>query len=306
MITIYRVFKTAATNFWRNSLLSIAATLVLSITLFIISVFITLTLIGNAAIKSVNSRIDVVAYLNDATSEEDISAMEIEVKRMEIVTSADYISKDKALEKFLGRTDDKRLQEAVKGRNNPLPRSLEVKVKDPKDTEKLAEYFKRSDIAPKIHEVRFNKEVVNKLIQYTDVVKKASLGLVAIFLIISILLVFNTIRLAIYSRRDEIEIMKLVGATTSYIRWPFLIEGIMFGVLAAAISSLIIILGSKYLIFSGFITPTTFSEFLRFLGPEADKYFAGNAFKIILYQAATGIILSVTCSFVAIRRYLKI
>jgi len=306
MITFWRIIKAALTNFWRNSFLSIAATLVLSITLFTISVFVSLTLIGNATIKSVNARIDVIAYFKDEVSEDDIQTIEVELKKMPEVTAVEYVSKEKALDKFLGRTKDERLKKIVQERENPLPRSLGIKVKNPEDTKMLADYFSQDEVAAKVYRLRFNKEVIDKLIEYTSIFKKGGLMLVAIFIIISIFLVFNTIRLTIYARKDEIEIMKLVGATVSYIRWPFLVEGMLFGLISAVISSGIILLGSKYLVFSGFVTPTSFSEFLHFLGPEASKYFAGNAFKIVLYQAIIGIFLSVTCSYIATWKYLKL
>ncbi len=133
-----------------------------------------------------------------------------------------------------------------------------------------------------IHRIRYNKEIIDKLIRYTSAFKKVGLGLVIIFIVISIFVVFNTIRLAIYSRRDEIEIMKLVGATSSFIRWPFLIEGTLFGILSAIIASGVIILGERYLFSSGILPVSNINEVLNFLGPDAAKYFSGKEIQIIL------------------------
>jgi cell division transport system permease protein len=147
--------------------------------------------------------------------------------------------------------------------------------------------------------------MIDKLVSYTSSFKKVGYGLIAIFMVISIFVVFNTIRLAIYSRRDEIEIMKLVGATPSFIRWPFIIEGTLFGIFAAILASLIIIFGGKYFLQSG-ILPLGSSDIMNFLGPNAAKYFSGRSFQIVLYQVIVGIVLSVACSLIAIRRYLKL
>ncbi|MBU2595350.1 permease-like cell division protein FtsX [Patescibacteria group bacterium] len=306
MINLLRIFKYGFQNFWRNGLLSVATTLVLTLTLFTVSVFVAITLFANAAVESINSRIDVVVYFNDETPDSEIARIEGEVKKLSNVRETTYISKDAALDKWVSKTEDQSLKNAITSENNPLPRSLEIKISDPEKTHEVADYFNQETIKPMVHRVRYNKEVIDKLVRYTSAFKKIGLGLVVIFIIISIFVVFNTIRLAIYSRRDEIEIMQLVGATPSYIRWPFVVEGTLFGIFAALLASLLIIFGGKYLFSSGIIPATSLNEVLNFLGPEAAKYFSGASASIILYQVIVGILLSVVCSMVAIRRYLKI
>lgn len=306
MVNFFRIIKYGFQNFWRNGLLSVATTLVLTLTLFTVSVFVAITLFANAAVESINSRIDVVVYFNDDITDLDITKIEQEVKALPNVRETTYISKDEALNKWVAKTEDQSLKNAIAPENNPLPRSLEVRIADPQRTQEVADYFNQDRIKPSVHRVRYNKEVIDKVVRYTSVFKKIGLGLVVIFIIISIFVVFNTIRLAIYSRRDEIEIMQLVGATPSYIRWPFVVEGTLFGIFAALFASLIIIFGGKYLFSSGIIPAANLNEVLNFLGPEAAKYFSGATYNIILYQVIVGILLSVVCSMVAIRRYLKL
>ncbi len=306
MINFFRIFKYGFQNFWRNGLLSVATTLVLTLTLFTVSVFVAITLLANAAVQSINSSIDVVVYFNGEVSESEIENIQTEVKSLPSVRETTYLSKEDALNKWIINTEDESLKNAITAENNPLPRSLEVRIADPQRTQEVADYFNQDRIKPSIHRVRYNKEVIDKVVRYTLAFKKIGLGLVVIFIIISVFVVFNTIRLAIYSRRDEIEIMQLVGATPSYIRWPFVVEGTLFGIFAALFASLIIIFGGKYLFSSGVIPATSLNEVLNFLGPEAAKYFSGAALNIILYQVIVGILLSVVCSMVAIRRYLKI
>lgn len=306
MLNFLRIIKYGFQNFWRNGLLSIATTLVLTLTLFTVSVFVAITLLANAAVESINSRIDVVVYFNDDVSQQDIQNIEEEIKNLSSVRETTYISKEEALNKWISKTEDQSLKNAISPDNNPLPRSLEIKIADPSKTQEVADYFNRDSIKPSVHRIRYNKEVIDKLVRYTSAFKKIGLGLVVIFVIISIFVVFNTIRLAIYSRRDEIEIMKLVGATSSFIRWPFVVEGTLFGIFAALIASILIIFGGRYLLSSGIIPVSNVNEVLNFLGPDAAKYFSGATYQIILYQVIVGILISVICSMVAIRRYLKI
>ncbi len=143
MINFLRILKYGFQNFWRNGLLSIATTLVLTLTLFTVSVFVSLTFIANAAITSINSRIDVVVYFNDEVSESRILLLEQEIGAFKSVRETKYISKEEALNKWMGSTEDQSLKESITLENNPLPRSLEIKVRDPEKTEEIASYFDR-------------------------------------------------------------------------------------------------------------------------------------------------------------------
>lgn len=305
MVTFYRIVRLGITNFWRNGLLSMAATLILTVTLFSISIFVTLTLVANSAIESVNARIDVVAYFKDQASEKQVLNIRKELSVLDGVRSVEYISKEKAFEKWQGRTEDERLKEVITKKDNPLPRSLEVKMADPEKTGQIAEYMENDQIKPLIHRVRYNKEVIERLIHYTGIIKKLGLGLVSIFAIISILVVFNTIRLAIYARRDEIDIMKLVGATSTFVRSPFLVEGVLFGIFAAIIACLIIWLGGEWIVKSGILPIGTLREIVSFLGEDAMEYFAQHKYLIFFYQAVIGVAISLGCSWAAIYKYLS-
>jgi len=305
LTSFYRVLKLGFNNFYRNGLLSMAATLILTITLFTISIFITLVLVGNSAIQNVSSRIDVVAYLKDEVSEVQITEIRKELSLLDGVRSVEYIDKDMAYQKWQGQQQDQRLKDVVTKEDNPLPRSLEVKMADPEKTESIADYLSNGEIEPMMHRVRYNKELIEKLNKYISIIKKVGIGLVSIFVVISVLVVFNTIRLAIFSRRDEIDIMKLVGATPGFIRTPFLVEGTLFGILAAVFASLIILAGVEYLQFSGILNAQTTQEIVKFLGPEATSYFSQHMFLIFLYQVLAGIIISVSCSWAAVYKHLN-
>jgi cell division transport system permease protein len=291
MLSFFRIIRYGFQNFWRNGLLSIATTLVLTLTLFTISVFVAISLIAGAAVQSINSRIDVVVYFNDNVSEQNILNIKDNVKSLSSVRDVTYISKEDALNKWVASTEDQSLKNDITADSNPLPRSLEIKIADPTKTQQVADYFNQDSTKPLVHRIRYNKEVIDKLVRYTSAFKKIGLGLVIIF---------------VYSRRDEIEIMQLVGATPSFIRWPFVVEGTLFGIFAALIASLLIIFGGRYLFSSGIIPVSNINEILNFLGPDATKYFAGATSRIIIYQVLAGIIISIVCSMIAIRRYLRV
>jgi len=305
MVTFYRIIKLGFTNFWRNGLLSMAAILILTITLFTISIFITLSLVTSSAIESVNSRIDVVAYFKDSATEKRVLQIRKALSTQDGVRSVEYISKDEAFEKWQATTEDQRLREVVTKKDNPLPRSLEVKMGDPEKTHEIATFLEQAKYKSLLHRVRYNKEVVERLIHYTQVIKRLGLGLVSVFVVISILIVFNTIRLAIYARRDEIDIMKLVGATSAFIRSPFLVEGVLFGIVSAILASLIIWLGGEWIVSSGILPSDTLREIMAFLGDDATQYFAQHKYLIFFYQAIVGVAISLFCSWAAIYKYLS-
>jgi cell division transport system permease protein len=306
MITnAYRVVKLGLTNFWRNGLLSMAATLILTITLFTISIFIALILIGNSAIQNVSSRIDIIAYFKDNVKETEIMDVREDISVLEGVRYVEYISKEKAYEKWQGQEQDERLEKFVTRKDNPLPRSLEVRMADPEQTNRVADFLQNDEIQPLLHNVKYNQELIENLNKYIGIIKRVGIGLVSIFVAISVLVVFNTIRLAIYARRDEIDIMKLVGATSTFIRAPFLVEGILFGVAAAIFASLIVLGGVEYLQYSNILTAETSQQIVQFLGPKATQYLSSNIYQIFAYQAIVGVLVSLACSWAAIYKYLS-
>jgi len=303
--TAYRIFRLGMTNFWRNRLLSIATTLVMSLTLMAISIFVILTLIINTTIDKINSKIDLAIYFNEEATEENIQMIKEQVTRMPNVVSVDYIDKEKAYERWQQRPIEERLKQVVTKENNPLPRTLEIKVKNPDQLEPIANYFESEGIKPMVHTTSLNqnREAINRLIKANSFIRKVSIGISFFFILISILIVFNTIRLAIYNRRDEIEIMKLVGASYSFIRWPFILEGMMYGILATIISVLILYFGISFL--SPYLSHFL-GEIMTEYGGSLISYFDHKLFWIILLQLSTGIIIGSLCSLAAMRKHLQV
>lgn len=299
--TSSRIFKLGLTNFWRNRWLSLAATLVMTLTLLIIGIFIILTSVVNKTTESIREKIDISVYFNDSASTDQIIELRNEVTTRSDVKEVRYVSKDDALAEFLAQQQGKDVAKLISPEENPLPRSLEIKANQAEDLDQIANFVSQEQFAPMIHNVSYqdNKTVINRLIGFTTFIKRMGWIFSIIFIIISILVILNTIRLTIFTRKDEIEIMRLVGANDVFIKVPFILEGFLYGLIATIIASIIIRLGVV------FITPMM----SQYLGLDISKkmlgFFSGSFLGIIGLELLIGIIIGIGCSLFSIRKYVK-
>ncbi len=303
--TISRIFKWSLLSFWRNRLLSIAATLIMTLTLLTISIFVILNLIIGTTISVVQQKIDLVVYFTESTTEEEITSLQKQVEELSEVASVDYIDKDEALEKWRQRPIKEELKEIATEKDNPLPRSLEVKVKDLEKLGQVATYFETNEVKPLVRKTSLheNQATIQRLLNMTNFLRKMGLIFSGFFILVSILVIFNTIRLAIYSRRDEIEIMKLVGATDAAVRWPFVMEGMFYGFLGTVLSTSFLFLGFK------FLSPMVnryLGDVMTQWGGSLLSYFVAHLWQIILLQLVVGFLIGAGCSFIAIRKHLRV
>ncbi len=303
--TISRIFKWSLLSFWRNRLLSIAATLIMTLTLLTISIFVILNLIIGTTVSMVQQKIDLVIYFTESTTEEEITSLQEQVEELPEIASVDYIDKDEALEKWRQRPIKEELKEIATEKDNPLPRSIEVKVKDLEKLGEVATYFETDEIKPLIRKTSLheNQATIQRLLNMTNFLRKIGLIFSGFFILVSILVIFNTIRLAIYSRRDEIEIMKLVGATDASVRWPFIMEGMFYGFLGTVLSTLFLFLGFN------FLSPMVnryLGDVMTEWGGSLLSYFVAHLWQIILLQLAVGFLIGAGCSFIAIRKHLRV
>ncbi len=303
--TISRIFKWSLLSFWRNRLLSIAATLIMTLTLLTISIFIILNLIIGTTVSMVQQKIDLVVYFTESTTEEEITSLQKQVEKLPEIASVDYIDKDEALEKWRQRPIKDELKEIATEKDNPLPRSLEVKVKDLEDLGEVATHFETDEVKPLVRKTSLheNQATIQRLLNMTNFLRKIGLIFSGFFILVSILVIFNTIRLAIYSRRDEIEIMKLVGATDAAVRWPFIMEGIFYGFLGTVLSTLFLFLGFKFL--SPMVNRYLGDVMIEW-GGSLLSYFVAHLWQVILLQLAVGFLIGAGCSFIAIRKHLRV
>lgn len=288
-------------NFWRNIWLSAATTLVMVLTLLSFSVLVILNLMGNAAVKNMKSQIDITAYLNNELSIERIDEVQAEIRKIPKVSEVNYISSEDALSKFQHKhREDQMISEILEEfETNPLEPILVIKAETPEDYPEIVDELEEMRFLEAIRKVNYrdNRIMINRLTAAANSFVKGGLAISAIFVIIAILVMFNTIRITIYSRHQEIEIMRIVGATNWYIRWPMIIEGIFYGLVASAISL-------------GILYPVT-----RVLSPRIQTYFQGYSLNLIEYfdthllqiiglQILVAIFLGVISSTIAISKYL--
>lgn len=299
-VALHRIIKTAINSLWRNSWLSVASTLIMIVTLIVISVFVSLTIITNKVTDALKDRIDMAAYIDEKVTQDQLYSLQKVIAARTDVESVTYVSKEEALKVWQERNNDnQKIRDVITAQNNPLPRSLEIKTKNPEDLENIAKMLESQEYSPLIKELSYkkNKDMINRLINITDFIKTMGWSLSIIFILISILVIYNTIRLTIFARSEEIEIMKLVGATDWYIRGPFVVEGIAYGVLATVIASIVL-----------FVT-------FKLMMPWAQQYLGGfdlgsgylgvSFFMVVLLQLGVSILLGIGCSVFAVKRHLK-
>jgi len=302
-ISFYRILKTSLISLWRNRWLSLAATLVMFLTLFSISFFTSLLIVTNKTTETLKTKVDMSVYFNDSASKDQIYALQNILLSRSDIKSADYLSKEKALAIWRDRyQDNEKLRNAVSETDNPLPRSLGIKTNKPEDLETINSFLASSDYKPLIREVSYknSKDLIEKMVKLTTLTRNIGWFISALFILISILIIYNTIRLTIYTRAEEIEIMKLVGASDLYIQGPFIADGAGYGLIGAIITSVI------FYSFSQITQPSIYnylelSNYSDYLG----QYGFNNFALIFLFQLAVGVTLGVTCSLLAVKKHLK-
>ncbi|MFA4996036.1 MAG: permease-like cell division protein FtsX [Patescibacteria group bacterium] len=299
-LTFYRITKMSLVSFWRNRWLSLAATLIMVLTLITISFFVSMMLITNRTTESLKDKVDMSVYFNDDASKDQITAIQNILLSRSDIKSVDYISKEKALESWRSRNkDNEGIRDLISDTDNPLPRSLEIKTQDPEDLEKINTFLSSKDYQSLIKEISYkkNKDLVDRLVKITNFLKIAGWSMSLLFVLISILVIYNTIRLTIFARSDEIEIMKLVGASDLYVRGPFVFEGMAYGLIGAIISSIIFI-------FTFRLTVPAAENYLG-LSNLNSNYLGISLALIIGLQFLVGLALGIFCSVMAIKKHLK-
>src|SRR4030043_1023555 len=233
LLTLSRTFKSGLKHFWRNGWLSFAVSSILILTLLIISLLIVLSISANIVIKSVQDKVDISVYFKNDTDESRIQEFRSKVLGYREVKSADYVSKERALSEFKAKNADNQiiLQSLEAIGENPLNASVNIKAVSPDQYDVIAKAIEKSEFQGDINRINYakNKIVIERLNAILATTRKVGIVLVILFSLIAILITFNAIRITIYAHRQEIEIMRLVGASNHYIRLPFIFEGIIYG-----------------------------------------------------------------------------
>jgi cell division transport system permease protein len=230
-------------GFWRNALMSLAATLTMVLMLMLLAGFFVLQNVLLASLSFVEQKVEVVAYMENTATQGQVETLVASVTAMPQVSSVEFISREAALERFRatqeaqGRTDLTQYLES-----NPLYASINVKLTDPSELETVTSAL---DEDPIVRNVLNITALVNRVLTVTDFVRTAGVAMVGIVGLIVLFIIVNTIRLAVVARAEEIEIMRLVGASDAFIRWPFVFEGALVGLLGALITLGLLYAGSE-------------------------------------------------------------
>lgn len=290
--------KEALRSINRNAIPSFAAIASVVVTVLVLGVFIPVVQATTGAADEVRGRVLVDVYLKSNATDADVERVRQRLVDTKYVGNVEYVSKEQAYQEA-----KKQNPEAYQllG-SNPLPDTFRVKPKDPDDTIKLVDQLspqtasgKRTVVDPAIGKVQSSREKAGKILNATGLVKWMMFVLVALLVIASVLLISNTIRLSLFSRRREVEVMKLVGATDSFIRWPFVIEGIVLGAAGGVLAVLLLGVGKV-----AFLDPFV-SDFALLKLPGTINFFALAG--ILL---ASGIIVSALGSSLSLRRFLRV
>jgi cell division transport system permease protein len=300
---IKRILRAGLTNFWRNGFVSLASLVVMFITLLMISSLIFMGAILKFSLQEIKDKVDINVYFTTKAAESDILSFKKSIEGISEVASVTYTSKDQALINFKERHKDDALtlQALEELGENPLTASLSIKAKEPSQYESIAKFLGPSDGGgnPLIEKVNYyqNKAVIDKLTKITTAANTVGFWVAILFLIISIIITFNTIRLAIFISKDEIAVMRLVGASGRYVKGPFVVSGILYGIVSA---TLVIVVFFGLTFWLGSLSKNFF------VGLDLFDFYLKNFGQIFLIIFGSGIALGAIASYLAVRRYLKI
>lgn len=303
-ISLKRVVKFGFYNFWRNNWLSFAASLVLALTLITITLSVIQNIDIGRAIDSIKSRLDMTVYFDDSVPLEKIQDIKIKLSLRGDVQSVAYISKSDALKAWQKQSTSQSVKSLVTPDSNPLPRSLSIKSNDPSSLDSIAKYLQKPEYKGEIRRISYedNKKIIQDLIASNDRAKKVGLVSSLTFVVISLIVLVNTIRTILLSRREEIEVMRLVGASNLFIKGPFFIESLLTAFLASIVSMTFLVLGVVYNLP---IIPTFVSNYFGGTGTGLNTILANNFTSIFLAQFGLAFVLIMFTTLFSMRRYLK-
>lgn len=298
-----RSTKFAVQNASRNLWLSIITIFLLVLTTISITLVGGLNVVGNQLLSAIESKVDVDVYFFDYVKEEEILDAQEYMLAMPEVSSVVYVSRDEALEKYIEahQNDEETLAALEEIGTNPLPASVIIRTHDIDDYETVITNFEQSEFGELVDQADYgeSQQVIGRLSSISKRASQIGITVSIVFVVISIIVIFNTLRIAIYNHRGEIGIMKLVGATNWFIRSPFIIEGILMGLVASALT-----IGITYaaLYFSDGALTTFFAGYDFSL----IRYFSNNLLEFVLLEVVGTILLSTGSTMVAISRHLKV
>ena len=301
LINLKRIIKTGIVGFWRNGWVSFATVLVMVLTLFVVGSLILTNVILTSVLETLEDKVDITVYFRLDAPEKDILAVRESLEGLGEIKEVEYITRDEALVQFRERHRENALitQSLEELGENPLGASLNVHATDPSHYKAISNFLEANILTGILDKITYrqNELVIERLSGILSTARRVGVMVSLLLVGIAFLVALNTIRMAIYTSREEIKVMKLVGASNWYTRGPFLVEGFLHGLFASVIALLIFF-------------PLTY-----WLGPQSEAFFGGpdlyvyyttHAFELFLVLFLVGIIIGVLSSSFAIRRYLRV
>lgn len=299
LVTFRRIFQSGYVSFRRNDWLSAATIVVMSMMLFVFGMLIFAGAFASTALGSLESKVDITVYFKPDASEENIVALKSDLESLEEVKEVLYISRDDALARFRDTNKENALISDALAElgENPLEASLNIRAKNPSQYGAISDFLLNKNylFVDKINYFE-NQLVINRLGAIIGTVRGSGVVLVILLAFVAVLVAFNTIRLGIYTMREEIGIMRLMGAEKWFVRGPFLVSGVLYGVIAGVITTFL------FFPLAWLASPKIsllMSDFNLF------QYFLHNFWQFLLVMLVVGIGLGVASSFIAIHRYLE-
>ena len=305
-LTFWRMCRYGVNNFSRNAWLTIAATAVMSVTLLVVFMTLSARQVLLDTVSDISRNADMSIYLKGSTSQEVVDELMNRIKALDNVADVRYISAEEAREQqALQYKDDPEALEAIKESSNEMSATLRVSVHDLNNQQSLEEFIKNDELYLENKDERqkpsFSGDRQQAIKTVGSWVRLASIGgsiATVVFVVISSLVIFNTIRMAIFNRRDEIQMMKLIGAEKSFIRGPFIVEAVMYGFIAAIVAS-----ATGYgLLFLAKDALTKYGIPIDSL-LEALTVYVGV---VVLAMIVAGALIGIVSSLIATRKYLKL
>ena len=299
-----RALKFGVANFFRSGWLSFASALVIAITLFIIGVFAIQGVVIVNTTQGIQDKLDLSVYFNDDVAEEEVVEIQRTIANRPDVRSVHYVSKEEAFQVWQERRTSERVKSLVTPEDNPLPRSIVVQAHDPANLGSLAKLFEAPQYEGKVRRVSYkdNQTVVESLVATARSVRQNGWILATVFLVLSFILIYNTTRIVILSRASEIEIMRLVGSTTAFVRAPFLVEAAIVGFYGSVAALIATYFFLKYDLASS----TPLLSIAKFLAPDMLDFFWQNLVWIVASVVGVGVGSAVCMSYVAVRKYVRL
>lgn len=306
MLTFWRIVKYGISSFMRNAWLSVAATAVMTITLLIIFSSFVAGSVLNTTVGEIKDKVDMSIYLKKGVSQENIEKIRVSLSNLKTVKEVNFIDAQKARENFAAKNAEiEGISEALGESSDEFFGTFNVKLVDISETEELKKHVEGTDFIkdnlnanhPPTY-ASSRKEIIDNISNTANFAQKIGILAASIFTVISGLIIFNTIRMAIFNRREEIYMMKLIGANKNFISGPFLIESVVCGILASILASSL-----------GYAMISVAQPKLENYGVVVSDQFAqlGFYFMIVLpILMVIGSVIGVLSSFFATRKYLKI